>query len=242
MSEPLIQARGLEKAFEKGRIVALRGMDLEVAEREFVAIVGPSGCGKSTLLHLIAALDKPDKGRIRVGEHELESGRHLSRYRARHIGMVFQLHNLLPSLTALENVQVPMFELGLGRKERKERARRLLALVGLGDREGSRPPELSGGERQRVGIARALANDPPILLADEPTGSLDSESGSRILDLLETLRRERGLTVILVTHDAEVAARADRIVRMLDGRLLGEEWAPRPEPVGAGAGAQQSAG
>ena len=242
MSEPLIRARGLEKAFEEGRIVALRGMDLEVAEGEFVAIVGPSGCGKSTLLHLIAALDMPDKGRIRVGEHELESGRDLSHYRARQIGMVFQLHNLLPSLTALENVQVPMFELSLGRRERKERARRLLALVGLGDREGNLPPELSGGERQRVGIARALANDPPILLADEPTGSLDSESGSRILDLLETLRRERGLTVVLVTHDAEVAARADRIVRMLDGRLLREQWARHAEPVGTKAGAQQSAG
>jgi putative ABC transport system ATP-binding protein len=231
MSEPLISVAGLEKTFEDGRIVALRGMDLDVREGEFVAIVGPSGCGKSTLLHLIAALDVPDRGRIRVGDHELETGRGLSHYRAQHVGMVFQLHNLLPSLTALENVQVPMFALGLGRRERVLRAHRLLGLVGLRDREGNRPPELSGGERQRVAIARALANDPPIILADEPTGSLDSESGVRILDLLESLRQERGLTVVLVTDDPDVAARADRIVRMLDGQLVQDGRVSRTEPV-----------
>jgi ABC-type lipoprotein export system ATPase subunit len=219
MSDALIEVRQVEKNFDEGRIVALRGMDLSVEPGEFVAIVGPSGCGKSTLLHLIAALDAPDAGTIRVGDHNLESGRDLSHYRARHIGMVFQLHNLLPSLTALENVEVPMFELGAGRRERRERARRLLELVGLSEREENRPPELSGGERQRVAIARALANDPPILLADEPTGSLDSEAGASVLDLLEGLRRDRGLTVLLVTHDDEVAARADRVVRMLDGTV-----------------------
>ena len=219
MSDALIEVRQVEKNFDEGRIVALRGMDLSVEPGEFVAIVGPSGCGKSTLLHLIAALDAPDAGTIRVGDHNLESGRDLSHYRARHIGMVFQLHNLLPSLTALENVEVPMFELGARRRERRERARRLLELVGLSEREENRPPELSGGERQRVAIARALANDPPILLADEPTGSLDSEAGASVLDLLEGLRRDRGLTVLLVTHDDEVAARADRVVRMLDGAV-----------------------
>ena len=220
MSEPLIEVRHVEKSFEEGRIAALRGMNLFVERGEFVAIVGPSGCGKSTLLHLIAALDAPDAGTIRVGDHNLDSGRDLSHYRARHIGMVFQLHNLLPSLTALENVEVPMFELDAGRRERQRRARRLLELVGLSEREGNRPPELSGGERQRVAIARALANDPPILLADEPTGSLDSEAGESVLDLLEVLRRDRGLTIVLVTHDAEVASRADRIVRMRDGRAI----------------------
>jgi putative ABC transport system ATP-binding protein len=225
MSEPLIDVRHVEKSFEEGRIVALRGMDLSVERGEFVAIVGPSGCGKSTLLHLIAALDLPDSGTIRVGDHNLDSGRDLSHYRARHIGMVFQLHNLLPSLTALENVEVPMFELGAGRRERRERARRLLELVGLSEREGNRPPELSGGERQRVAIARALANDPPILLADEPTGSLDSEAGENVLDLLEALRRDRGLTIVLVTHDSEVASRADRLVRMRDGQAVETERA-----------------
>jgi putative ABC transport system ATP-binding protein len=233
MSEPLIEVRRVEKSFEEGRINALRGMDLSVERGEFVAIVGPSGCGKSTLLHLIAALDAPDAGTIRVGDHNLDSGRDLSHYRARHIGMVFQLHNLLPSLTALENVEVPMFELDAGRRERQSRARRLLGLVGLSEREGNRPPELSGGERQRVAIARALANDPPILLADEPTGSLDSEAGESVLDLLEALRRDRGLTIVLVTHDSEVASRADRIVRMRDGRAVVTDRSPSLVPIPA---------
>jgi putative ABC transport system ATP-binding protein len=220
MSEPAIAAHDLHKAYEDGRIVALAGMSLEVAPGEFVAVVGPSGCGKSTLLHLLAGLDTPDRGSIVVGGHDVASGRSLSHYRARHVGMVFQLHNLIPTLTASENVQLPLFELGLGRRARRERAERLLAAVGLAGRERSRPPQLSGGERQRVAIARALANEPPILLADEPTGSLDSDAGRRVLALLEELRRTRGLTVVLVTHDAAVAAHADRVVRMLDGREL----------------------
>ena len=222
MSEPLIAVEGVTKAYEQGRITALAGMDLHVAPGEFVAIIGPSGCGKSTLLHLIAALDRPDRGTIRVAGHELATGEELSHYRARHVGMVFQLHNLLPTLTASENVQVPMFETGVGGRRRRERARELLGLVGLAGRERSRPPQLSGGERQRVAIARALANDPPILLADEPTGSLDSEAGRAVLDLIEQLRQERGMTVILVTHDDGVAARADRIVRMLDGHSVAD--------------------
>ena len=217
MSDPVIRVRSVRKAFDEGRIVALDGMGLEVAEGEFVAIVGPSGCGKSTLLHLVAALDQPDDGSIDVAGHELASGHDLTHYRARHVGMIFQLHNLLPTLTAEENVQVPMLELGLSRRERRARARRLLEAVGLAGRERSRPPELSGGERQRVAIARALANDPPILLADEPTGSLDSEAGRRVMELLEELRRTRGLTLLLVTHDADIASLADRVVRMLDG-------------------------
>ena len=223
--EPAVEARGLHKTYEGGRIVALRGMDLRVSPGEFVAIVGPSGCGKSTLLHLLAALDTPDEGTIRVGGHDLQSRRDLSHYRSRHVGMVFQLHNLLPSLTASENVQVPLFELGLPARERRERASRLLALVGLEGRDRNRPPQLSGGERQRVAIARALANEPPILLADEPTGSLDSEAGRVVLELIDELRRGRGLTVVLVTHDLDVAARADRIVHMLDGRAVTEPGA-----------------
>lgn len=237
MSEPIVSARGVGKSFEEGRIVALRGMDIEVAEREFVAIVGPSGCGKSTLLHLIAALDRPDEGSIRVAGHDLRAARDLSHFRARHVGMVFQLHNLLPSLSAAENVQVPMFELDRSARERRERAARLLAAVGLEGRDRSRPPQLSGGERQRVALARALANEPAILLADEPTGSLDSEAGRRVLDLIEALRGERGLTVLLVTHDPAVADRADRVVRMLDGRLAEPaERASVPLSAGAAAG------
>ena len=219
MSELVISARDVHKSFEEGRIVALAGMDLRVEKDEFVAIVGPSGCGKSTLLHLLAALDVPDSGSITVAGHDLTDRGALAHYRARHVGMVFQLHNLLPSLTARENVEVPTFELGLSARERRARAERLLGLVGLADRVGSRPQQLSGGERQRVAIARALANDPPVLLADEPTGSLDSEAGRMVLDLLGELRRSRSLTLVLVTHDAEVAGRADRIVHMLDGRV-----------------------
>ena len=222
MSETVIEVRAVRKSFEDGRIVALDGMDLQVSRGEFVAVVGPSGCGKSTLLHLIAALDGPDSGSIHVGGHALETHRELSHYRARHVGMVFQLHNLLPTLTALENVQVPMFELELGARERRRRARTLLRAMGLQGREHNRPPQLSGGERQRVAIARALANEPPILLADEPTGSLDSAAGRTVLDLIERLRAENGLTIVLVTHDQEVAARADRLVHMLDGRARPE--------------------
>jgi putative ABC transport system ATP-binding protein len=230
MSEPAIRAAGVEKSYDAGRIRALRGMDLDVADGELVALTGPSGCGKSTLLHLIAALDRPDAGTIHVGGHELSTRRDLNHFRARHVGLVFQLHNLLPSLSAVENVQVPMFEGGRSARERRRRADELLELVGLEGRHRSRPAELSGGERQRVAIARALANDPPILLADEPTGSLDSKAGVQILELLESLRESRGLTLLMVTHDERIAGRADRVVRMLDGRKVAEELPVRTFP------------
>jgi len=216
---PTIRIRGLIKSFEGGRINALNGVDLDVYEGEFVAIVGPSGCGKSTLLHLIAALDRSDKGTIEVQGHELRSERRLDHYRSRDVGLVFQLDNLIPSLSASENVQVPMFERPYSAHERTRRAEKLLEQVGLMGKERSLPPQLSGGERQRVAIARALANDPPLLLADEPTGRLDSASGRRILDLLEELQKQRSLTIVLVTHEPVVARRADRIIRMLDGRV-----------------------
>jgi putative ABC transport system ATP-binding protein len=230
----LIEVREAAKAYEGGRIRALNGMDLTVREGEFVAIVGPSGCGKSTLLHLLAALDRPDTGSIRVAGHDLSREGDLSHYRARHIGMVFQLHNLLPTLTAAENVQVPMFELGLRTRERRARAAELLRLVGLAERATNRPAELSGGERQRVAIARALANEPAILLADEPTGSLDSKAGRQILELIEELRIVRGMTIVMVTHDLGIASRADRVVRMLDGALAPAE--PSESEAGDGAG------
>lgn len=235
MSEPAaIEVRGVVKTFENGRVRALDGLDLTVGPGEFVAIAGPSGCGKSTLLHLLAALDKPDSGTIIVNGRNLAQHRNLSSYRAREVGLVFQLDNLLPTLSASENVQVPMFEVGLSARQRRARARELLALVDLSDKEHNLPAELSGGERQRVAIARALANNPSILLMDEPTGRLDSASGRRVLDLVERLRAERGLTIILVTHDRDVAARAERIVRMLDGKIVGEEAAVPGRRPGAG--------
>jgi ABC-type lipoprotein export system ATPase subunit len=220
MSEaPAVRVRGVVKTFDEGRIRALNGVDMTVDAGEFVAIVGPSGCGKSTLLHLIAALDKPDSGTIEVLGRDITQGRNLNHFRAKEVGIVFQLDNLIPTLNASENLQVPMFEAGFSSPERQQRAAELLGQVGLHDKGRSRPTELSGGERQRVAIARALANDPPIVLADEPTGRLDSKTGERVLDLLEQLQRERQLTVIMVTHEGSVAERADRIIHMLDGRV-----------------------
>jgi putative ABC transport system ATP-binding protein len=219
---PAIVIEGLIRAFEDGRIPALRGASLRIAQGEFVAIVGPSGCGKSTLLHLVAALERPDGGRIEVLGEDLARHRNLNRHRACTVGLIFQLHNLLPTLTAVENVQIPMFEVPGSPRERRKRAQNLLQLVGLADKADQRPARLSGGERQRVAVARALANQPPILLADEPTGSLDSDAGRKVLDLLERLRRERDLTLVVVTHDRNVASRADRILRMLDGRVVDE--------------------
>jgi putative ABC transport system ATP-binding protein len=222
MSErrPVIKLRGVVKTFEDGRVRALDGVDLDVAAGEWVAVIGPSGCGKSTLLHLIAALERPDDGTIVVNGEDLAKERDLNRHRSREVGLVFQLDNLISTLSASENTQVPMFETGASPRQRRERAEELLALVDLAGKGKNRPSELSGGERQRVAIARALANDPGILLADEPTGRLDSVSGKRALDLIQELRDRRGLTVVLVTHDPAIAARADRIVRMLDGRVV----------------------
>jgi putative ABC transport system ATP-binding protein len=215
-----IDVQDVVKTYEEGRIHALTGATFQVCEGEFVAITGPSGCGKSTLLHLIGALDKPDSGRIVVNGTDLAHMRDLSRYRAREVGLVFQLHNLLPTLSASANVQLPMYEAQLSFWERRAKAQRLLEAVDLGDRGDTPPIKLSGGERQRVAIARALANDPPILLADEPTGNLDSKAGQMVLDLLRRIQQERGVTLVLVTHDLQIAGAAQRIVRMLDGRVV----------------------
>jgi len=215
-----IDVQDVVKTYEEGRIHALTGATLQVREGEFVAITGPSGCGKSTLLHLIGALDRPDSGCIVVNGTDLAHMRDLSHYRAHHVGMVFQLHNLLPTLSASANVQLPMYETQLSFWERRAKAQRLLEAVELGDRANTPPTKLSGGERQRVAIARALANDPPILLADEPTGNLDSKAGQMVLDLLHRIQRERGVTLVLVSHDVQIASAAERIVRMLDGRVV----------------------
>ena len=221
-NRPAIVARGLMKSYEGGRIVALDGLDLQVAHGEFVAICGPSGCGKSTLLNMITAIDRPDAGELTVCGKALGdmNTREADQFRTTAVGLVFQLHNLLPNLTAIENVQIPMLGNGRAGKDRVERAGSLLNQVGLGERIASLPTTLSGGERQRVAIARALANQPEILLADEPTGALDSESGRQLFDLLCKLQQESGMTLLVVTHDPVVAGRAQRIIHMLDGKIV----------------------
>ncbi len=210
----------VSKSFEDGRIQALVDVSLRLQPGDFVSLTGPSGCGKSTLLNLIGALDRPDSGSISVGGRRLESLENPAGYRAGTVGFVFQFHNLIPTLTALENVQVPMFGRGLTRRGREERARLLLEECALGHRLKSHPSTLSGGERQRVAVARALANDPPLLLADEPTGALDSATGAQIVALLLALREQRGMTILLVTNDGDVAEEADRTLRLRDGRVV----------------------
>ena len=209
----------VRKGFESGLISSLEDVSLRIEPGEFVSLIGPSGSGKSTLLNLIGALDRPDAGYIAVGGHRLEQLRHPARYRADIVGFVFQFHNLITTLNALENVQVPLLGKRLPRKEREQRARELLTEVDLGHRLNAYPGTLSGGERQRVAIARALANRPCLLLADEPTGSLDSASGERIMALLKGLRDQHQMTVLVVTNDLATAAAGDRTLRMRDGRV-----------------------
>jgi putative ABC transport system ATP-binding protein len=209
----------VRKSFEGGLIRSLEDVNLHIEPGEFVSLMGPSGSGKSTLLNLIGALDKPDSGSIRVGSHRIESLQNPSEYRAGVIGFVFQLSNLIPTLSALENVQLPMLGRQHSRKERAARARQLLEEVGLSHRLDANPGTLSGGERQRVAIARALANWPCLLLADEPTGALDSVTGERIMLLLQRLREQHQMTTLVVTNDVVVAAAADRAYRMRDGRV-----------------------
>lgn len=215
----VISVRDVVKRYDHGLVTALDGMSLEIARGEFVAVTGPSGCGKSTLLHLLAAIDAPDAGSLVVDGLDLAALRQPNRYRREEIGLVFQLHNLLPHLTTQQNVEIAMFGTHRNPKQQRAQAIALLDDVGLADKAHRRPPELSGGERQRVAIARALANEPNILLADEPTGSLDSRSVDHVLSLLRRLRETREITIVLVTHDLNVAAAADRVIKLRDGRV-----------------------
>lgn len=211
-AEPAIVVRDVSKRY--GRTIALRHVDLEVGSGEFAVLSGPSGAGKSTLLNLLAALERPDSGTISIGGRTLGShARHLNHLRRVEVGIVFQLHNLVPRLTARENIEVAMFGTHRRARERADRATELLARLDLGDRATDRPPTLSGGERQRVAIARALANNPSIVLADEPTGSLDDASADLVLDLFAEVRAA-GATILAVSHDARLDARADRIVEL----------------------------
>jgi putative ABC transport system ATP-binding protein len=218
----LLCADHVSRHYDDGDVTALVDVSLKVKRGEYLAIMGPSGSGKSTLLNLLGALDIPTHGEIYLDGEALSRTRNLNYIRARKIGFVFQAFHLLPTLTALENVQIPMFEGDRSVAERRERAFELLKLVGLDHRLDHFPSKLSGGERQRVAIARSLANGPALLLADEPTGNLDSENAHSVLELLIRLQQEQGRTMVLVTHDPTIAERAGRILRMKDGQIVSD--------------------
>jgi putative ABC transport system ATP-binding protein len=220
--DPVIACEQVVRTYPMGDAIvqAVRGIDLAIARGEFAAITGPSGCGKSTLLHLLGAVDVPTSGHVRINGRDTASlsDREATDFRLRQIGFVFQRFYLMPTLSATENVELPLAEAGMAKRARKARARELLGYVGLGDRGDHRPTQLSGGEQQRVAIARALANEPALLLADEPTGELDAETGVRLLELFGQLHRD-GRTLVFVTHDAVVAQAAERVIRLHDGRV-----------------------
>ncbi len=224
---PALELTDVVKSYGGGRGVVLDGVSLTVGPGEFVVMVGPSGGGKSTALHLIAALDRPNSGTIRVYGRDLAHGRHLDRYRRQEIGLVFQLHNLLPHLDARQNVEIVMLGTRTHRGTRRARAVALLDQVGLRSQARVRPPELSGGERQRIAVARAFANHPRLVLADEPTGSLDEESGTAVISMLRSCCEEGG-AVLAVSHDPRLTAAADRVVRLADGRIHPVGGAPAP--------------
>jgi putative ABC transport system ATP-binding protein len=232
VSEPTpasIRTVDLTRTFEVGEttVEALRSINLEVDRGQFVALVGPSGSGKSTLLNLVGGLDRPTSGELWVGGVELSASKEkaLTEHRRKRVGFVFQSFNLLPRLTAVENVALPLIFVGTAERERLERARQLLGQVGLSDRLEHRPTQLSGGEQQRVAIARALVNRPAIILADEPTGNIDTRTGAEIMALLRRLNHEQGVTLLLVTHDPEAASFADRLIQLRDGQIAAQEVA-----------------
>lgn len=227
VQEHVISLNGIVKRFYIGKpneLEILHGINLEVERGEFVSIVGESGSGKSTLMNIIGALDRPTEGEYRLQGKNIGEAkdRELSSIRNEEIGFVFQTYNLIPRTTALENVELPMLYGKMKKTERRERARELLELVGMKERMLHRPEELSGGQKQRTAIARAMANDPSIILADEPTGALDSETSRRIMDIFHRLHREQGKTIVLITHSTELAQETDRVVKISDGRILAE--------------------
>jgi putative ABC transport system ATP-binding protein len=232
MMTALVIIRNVSKGYTRGkqRVEVLRALDLQVASGEFLALMGPSGSGKSTLLNLIGGLDRPDKGEITVAGQRIDklSSGQLAKWRARHVGFIFQFYNLLPVLSAERNVEVPLLLTRLSGKERRQRVRAALELVGLSDRARHKPAELSGGQQQRVAIARAIVSDPTLLVCDEPTGDLDRETSESVLKLLEILNRDHGKTIVMVTHDPRAADHASRQLYVDKGQLAGM-------PVGSAA-------
>ncbi len=225
----IIETRGLTKIYGDGAEVrALDDVSIEIARGEFVTVRGPSGSGKSTLLNMLGALDRPTEGIVLINDQNLTEIKDLDAFRARTVGFIFQMHNLIPTLNAGENVEVPMMSQSIGRGQRKQRARRLLEMVGLGDRIDHLPTQLSGGQRQRVAIARALANEPAVILADEPTGNLDSESGGEIINLMRKLNQETNTTIIVVSHDPAVARQTNRVLVLQDGQIVDDHRVGHP--------------
>jgi len=225
----IIETRGLTKIYGDGAEVrALDDVSIEIARGEFVTVRGPSGSGKSTLLNMMGALDRPTEGIVLINDQNLTEIKDLDAFRARTVGFIFQMHNLIPTLNAGENVEVPMMSQSIGRGQRKQRARRLLEMVGLGDRIDHLPTQLSGGQRQRVAIARALANEPAVILADEPTGNLDSESGGEIINLMRKLNQETNTTIIVVSHDPAVARQTNRVLVLQDGQIVDDHRVGHP--------------
>jgi ABC-type lipoprotein export system ATPase subunit len=225
--DAIVRARALALHFDDGETQALDGVDLAIRAGEFVAVVGPSGCGKSSLLNLIGTLEAPTTGEVFFRAQPYSGLRNLSRFRRQHIGFIFQSFNLIPTLNALDNVVVATIGVPGAASDKVARARELLAKLGLSDRLAHFPNKMSGGERQRVAIARALINAPDLILADEPTGSLDSANSAAVLTLLTDIQKERDLTLIMATHDPSVSARADRVIQMRDGRI---EHSQEPVP------------
>ena len=218
----MIQANGIYKSF--GNVDVIKGIDLHINKGEIVAIVGASGAGKSTLLQILGTLDKPDKGKVIIDNQDITSlnQKNLASFRNKKIGFVFQTYNLIAKTDAIKNVEVPMLYAGMGMRERHEKSRELLEMVGMSDRIHHLPEELSGGQKQRVAIARAMANDPSIILADEPTGALDSQTGRMVMDIFHELHEKHGKTIILITHSPELAEECERIITVKDGEIIGE--------------------